>query len=379
MSLQSTSQRNPEISLEHVHLEDLESHCSKATEGVIQALESAMGVIIEVPGFTASHLKALQHAQEFFKLSYEEKSRINGPAVFHSILGKKRITLKQGSKRLSKTKADVFGRERGWVPPEQTNSGVLKEYFQFGLELSENEINDMPDWVPNIWPTGAFAKEFKQAKLTHLDLFCRIHRAILHTISSVLAAQYGTAPIFGWPANIICRDTRYLPGAQIIDSDSSVARIRNKPHLDLGESTVIRIADGLQLCMKPPPLPKTPSNDNWVSISAAGMTVDSVLFIPGIALEIRTNGLFKACWHRVVAVDNDAANQERLSIVSFGNAGITDTLQPLKGLIAKRFPVCKTYYPRIKRHLLPLIGNSGYLQWMRSFDPLYSGPQYRAR
>lgn len=279
------------------------------------------GLWIEHRDLHESYAASMAAGKEFFALAVSQKNEVDGAAFFRAHHNDRR--------------ADFLGKERGW-----SRSGArAKEYFQYGPEVRRGDES----FIPNIWPTGDFGREFRLVKLDHLARLCAVHRAMFGVLGSVLNKD----KIAESPDSILCRDSHFLPTTQ-----SSV--VRNKAHVDLCEGTLIHVEPGLQLYQGEAREPADVVDDaaGWQDVSGAGL-----LFIPGLALEIRTGGALRATWHRVVS--RVSAEQSRYSIVSFGHADVDDVLGP--DLVPRGHEPARHYEP-ISREQLTVMGGLEYLR-----------------
>lgn len=337
----------------------------------IKSIQQDRAIILDHPGFAESHEFSLKASKAFFEASDVSKNEVHGVTYF-SKLHKDRIMRGELAGHLfEKDLAEVLGKERGWVASSEANSGVPKQYFQYGPEISSLRQEDVEtakrELIPNLWPSEEIFSGFKDYKSNHHKICTEIHTIVFQSIAIQMLGKEYQKTFYSGLGNIICRDTFYPP---LLD-ESAYARetvIRNKPHMDLAEGTIIKHAHGLQIYMGKEAEREDIISDEegWKTIDTINLTPDSIIYIPGLALEIKTNGALKGNWHRVISVPELDSSKARISIVSFGNTGINDVLEPLPQFTSDAGG--KSKYPSIIRSKLPLVGNKFYLESLKYFN-----------
>jgi isopenicillin N synthase-like dioxygenase len=347
------------ITLERLELADIEKVPGSTGNHLVDKLKKDRALFIRVSHYNDVHEESARLSRLFFALPQEEKHSALGVHFFRRHCGDLRLSTSFLGETYCASAAELFGKERGWVPTGESNTKVRKEYFQFGFEVGA-PVESRGNLIQNVWPLGDFGRYFKRVKLRHLDLFCTLHLAIFRAMSrhffNGCSDRFHT-----WPANILCRDTHYLPQQTSCEVGiNSNYHVRNLPHIDLGEGTLIKVENGLQIYTGRCTDAESIFNDvaGWKFIDESGCSPDDLLYIPGLALEIRSGGKIPATWHRVVAETDTGAAHPRYSIVSFGNAGTYDILAPFDSRRDER--QAYAYIP-IQRDHLPIIGNGVYV------------------
>ncbi len=347
------------ITLDRLEFSDIEKVPGSTADHLVDKLKKDRAIFIRMSDYDDVHKESVRLTRLFFALPEEEKHSALGVHFFRRQCGDLRLSTSFLGETYCASAAELFGKERGWVPTGQSNTKVRKEYFQFGLEGGAS-VESQGDLIHNVWPIGDFGRYFNRIKLRHLDLFCTLHLAIFRAMSrhffNGCSDRFHT-----WTANILCRDTHYLP--QQTNCEARInggCHVRNLPHVDLGEGTLIKLENGLQIytgsCAGADSISKDVAG--WKFIDESGCGPNDLLYIPGLALEIRSGGKIPATWHRVVAETDTGAAHARYSVVSFGNAGTYDILAPFESRRDER-QACN-YIP-IRRDHLPIIGNGVYV------------------
>lgn len=340
--------------LERISIEAIDGDPSVTGRSMLEMLANNRALIIKVPGYGGLHQRSIDLARWFFNQPYEAKATADGCRFFSEKFRDADIQFEFAGESYRRMTADVYGKERGWTPLGKSNSAVRNEMFQYGCEKLPSG-RDEPA-LQNVWPTCANADRFVSAKRALMDRMESLHRSLFSVISAGLFGGC-TTRLCSEDVNIFCRDTHYFPKPQAMPSCEAQESIwvRNNAHVDLGETTLIKVEPGLQLYTGRATEYEYIINDSkgWCEIEASAFEQDDLLLITGLALEIRLGGAVPAVWHRVVGTTSKESADSRYSIVSFGNAGSNDLLTPL-------VPGRREYIP-IHRNHLPLVGNRGYV------------------
>ncbi|SRR5581483_6458736 len=224
---------------------------------------------------------------DFFRLSQEQKMRVNDPQLCG---------------------------QRGYVPGECAKgaaSGDFKEFYHVGRTRDSEELKAL-GILPNIWPEN-------------FDLqnpLCALH-SVLEEHSVLL--ERAIAEAIGVRNDLfteMTRDGDLLLRAIHYPANPPQGRLWASEHTDIDLLTILpcATADGLQVLNK---------QGEWIDVR---VPPNAFIVNGGDMLENITNGEFRSGLHRVVAKDG---NYERYSIVFFIHPRSPDRLDPLPECIAR--------------------------------------------
>lgn len=340
------------MNLHRLHVDELNEAPGSAGDRLLTALRVSGACILEVPQYGVLHSRSLAAARWLFSLDSLSKQFPSTPAADAQAAAD--VSCEFGGMTFRRAASEVFALERGWVPPGRSSSGVAKEYFQYGHDIPNTVTRSSR--LMNVWPDCVGAQEFRASKLEYVNVVTRAHVAMCRAVSAALF-DGRTDAFHRSPLNLICRDTRYLPRPSS-EGAKKETWIRNKPHVDLGEWTLIKVEKGFELLDgDSSDHGRNPDESNaWAPVPPQAFGADEVLVIAGLALEIRLGGAVRAVWHRVVG-SPEGPPESRYSIVTFGNAGLDDVLSPIPGKSES-----SRHYPAIRRDELPIVGNRAYMR-----------------
>jgi isopenicillin N synthase-like dioxygenase len=338
------------------HIDEIKAPSEKLIKRLRENIKAVGAIRIRVPGAAKIQQQSLKQAKRFFDGRTHKKHLADGIQHFARIYGERAIVIETLVGELHISIANYLASERGWIRRGECPSKADKEYFQWGKQ--EGALSSSISRLKhNVWPADS---EFIAAKVAMLNFHAGLHAALLPCIHHDFSGLEINRKK-GKPCEVICRDTNYFPkeGRRADLSEMSGSVLLNSPHVDLSNGTMLSYARGLQIYRGRKYGFHDISHDegNWHEVYWEGAHQDDLLFIIGLATEIQTRGDLRATWHRVVQYCDSPS--ERLSTVSFCNAGIDDVLSGGVSVVDSR-----RRYPEVHRITLPLIGNRGYISFL---------------
>jgi len=361
-----TANRTPQssygVALPRYSLKQLEATRPALAARLVADLISCGAIIIEVEHYGDLHAASLRETERFFLASEEVKATADGLLHFKNIHGHAVVELRHGPLVLRPTIAELLAQERGWVRRGQSPSKADKEYFQYGT-LGESVPKKVRALKHNVWPIGGTSwRYFKSIKEQQLAVHDHIHKLMIEFLQPQVSPLSFLSNSAAQLREVICRETLYHPSTKPLQPRC----IRNPPHVDLSNGTLICHVEGLQLYCGIHRRREDICQDelHWFDVDTRLLNSNSLIYMVGLATEISSRGEYSAVWHRVTSGNRNQVAAPRMSIVSFGNAGIDDLLD---GGVDQRSG--RSVYPTIARNLLPVLGNKAYCDSIIDFRP----------
>ena len=235
-----------------------------------------------------------QVVESFFALPLEVKKQYERKALF----GQRGYT--------------AFGMEHAKDKAE----GDLKEFWQFGPELTPNELEELQ------YPANIFVHElpdFHGLGIKTYSELLRIGRDVLKAIALYLGLEEDYFEEFVLQGNSILRPIHYPP----IHGDVGGA-VRSAAHEDINLITLLMGASASGLQVKD-------RNDHWVDVATEK---DQLVVNVGDMLQRLTNNKLRSTTHRVINTEEALSGASRFSIPFFLHPISSMPLNCLKECIA---------------------------------------------